>query len=46
LFDEVTLDYQTEDQIAKVPAWGFQLSCKLRPKEKVRRKGTNQGTKR
>ncbi|MCC2669326.1 MAG: Type pilus assembly protein PilM [Armatimonadetes bacterium] len=40
LFDEVTLDFQTEDEIAKVPAWGFQISCKLRPKEKTTRRGT------
>lgn len=37
MFDEVTLDYRTEDEVAKVPVWSFQLSCKIKPKETVRR---------
>lgn len=41
VFDEVTLDYRTEDEINKVPVWGFQISCKLKPKEiKRQRRGT------
>lgn len=41
VFDEVTLDYRTEDAISKVPVWGFQISCKLKPKVVVRkRRGT------
>jgi hypothetical protein len=43
IFDEVTLDYRTEDAIAKVPVWGFQISCKLKPKVVVRKR---QGTRR
>lgn len=30
LFDEVTLDYRTEDHIGSVPVWSFQLTCKLK----------------
>ncbi len=33
VFDEVTLDYLNEEKIAKVPVWGFQISCKLRPRD-------------
>jgi Tfp pilus assembly PilM family ATPase/Tfp pilus assembly protein PilN len=33
MFDEVTLDYRTEDKVADVPVWSFQLTCKLRPKD-------------
>ena len=41
LFDDVTLDYRTEERLNNVPVWGFQLSCKLRPKERARaRRGT------
>jgi Tfp pilus assembly PilM family ATPase/Tfp pilus assembly protein PilN len=43
IFDEVTLDYRTEDAISKVPVWGFQISCKLKPKVVVRKR---QGTRR
>lgn len=32
-FDEVTLDYRTEERISGVPVWGFQLSCKLQRKD-------------
>jgi len=38
VFDEVTLDYRTEDAISKVPVWGFQISCKLKPKIVVRKR--------
>ena len=37
LFDEVTLDYRTEEKLNNVPVWGFQLTCKLYPKERARR---------
>jgi len=37
VFDEVLLDYVTEEQIGDVPVWGFQLTCRLRPKEQPRR---------
>ncbi len=30
-FDEVTLDYRTEENLSGVPVWGFQLTCRLRP---------------
>ena len=43
LFDEVTLDYRTGDEIGDVPVWGFQISCKLRPAVVDRRRG---GTRR
>lgn len=44
LFDEVTLDYRTEDKVAGVPVWGFQLTCKLRPRElKQRGRTTSRG---
>lgn len=39
LFDEVTLDYRTEDRVGDVPVWSFQLTCKLRPKEIRGRRG-------
>ncbi len=38
LFDEVTLDYQTQELIGTTPVWGFQLTCKIRPKEDRRRR--------
>jgi hypothetical protein len=38
VFDEVTLDYRTQEQIGPRPVWGFQFSCKLRPPEQVRRR--------
>jgi Tfp pilus assembly protein PilN len=38
MFDEVTLDYRTEDEVSGAPVWGFQLTCRLRPKEVVRTK--------
>ncbi|HEU4754938.1 MAG TPA: pilus assembly protein PilM, partial [Armatimonadota bacterium] len=39
LFDEVTLDYLAEEKIGSVPVWGFQLSCRLKPRETSTRKG-------
>ncbi len=36
-FDDVTLDYRTQELLNKVPVWSFQLSCKLRPREVARR---------
>jgi Tfp pilus assembly protein PilN len=42
-FDEVTLDYQTQDQVGGVPVWGFQLTCKLRPPEQT---GARRGVRR
>ncbi len=36
LFDEVSLDYRTEEIVAEQKVWGFQLTCKLRPKERTR----------
>ena len=36
LFDEVSLDYRTEEEVNSIPVWGFQMSCKLRPVEKKR----------
>jgi Tfp pilus assembly PilM family ATPase/Tfp pilus assembly protein PilN len=38
LFDEVTLDYRTEDEVSGAPVWGFQLTCRMRPKEVTRTK--------
>lgn len=39
LFDDVTLDYRTEERLNNVPVWGFQLTCKLQPKERQGRRG-------
>jgi len=38
MFDEVTLDYRTEEEVSKVPVWGFQLTCRVKPKEKSAKK--------
>lgn len=49
LFDEVTLDYQTEELINNVPVWGFQMTCRLRPEEvqrSRRRRSTGSGARR
>ncbi len=47
LFDEVTLDYQTEEAINSVPVWGFQMTCRLRPEEvkRSRRRSTRTGAR-
>jgi hypothetical protein len=34
-FDEVTLDYRTEESLSGVPVWGFQLTCRLRPQAAI-----------
>jgi Tfp pilus assembly PilM family ATPase len=39
-YDEVTLDYQTAEKLGDRDVWSFQLTCKLRPKEKKTRRGT------
>jgi Tfp pilus assembly PilM family ATPase len=38
VFSEVTLDYRTEEELAKVPVWGFQLTCKF-PQKEVKGRG-------
>lgn len=35
-FDEVTLDFRTEERISNVPVWGFQITCKLREVARAR----------
>ncbi|MBM3459293.1 MAG: hypothetical protein FJX77_12255 [Armatimonadetes bacterium] len=37
LFDDVTLDFRNEERIAEQMVWGFQITCKLRPREKQTR---------
>lgn len=38
LFDEVALNYVTEDEISGTRIWVFEIGCRLKPKE-VRRRG-------